>query len=83
MYGKRHPLSGGTYELQEDGNVLVVARDGTSGVFTADGAWIEGELRFADPHLCGWVAGPRIGDSRDSPGAASVRDGTPAPERER
>jgi hypothetical protein len=61
MYGKRHPLSGATYQAGEDGSVRVVARDGTCGVFSADGRWIEGALRYADPHLCGWVAGPRIG----------------------
>jgi hypothetical protein len=67
MYGKRHPLSGATYRAREDGSVSVVARDGTSGVFSADGLWIEGELRCADPHMCGWVGGPRI------PGPAAPR----------
>ena len=80
MHGKRHPISGATYEARPDGNVLVVAREGSSGVFTVDGAWIEGKLRCADPHMCGWVAGPRIGESRDSSRPASMRDHTPARE---
>jgi len=74
MHGKRHPLSGATYQAREDGRVSVVARDGTSGVFSADGRWIEGELRFADPHMCGWVGGPRIPADPSGVAAASPPD---------
>jgi hypothetical protein len=56
----RHPLSGAIYELRDDGLVAVVQGD-RSGVFDAAGRWRSGELREADPHLCGWVAGARAG----------------------
>ena len=62
MRGKRHPLTGATYDANDGGNVIVVAADGTEGVFTPEGVWVSGELRFADPHLCGWVAGPQVPD---------------------
>jgi hypothetical protein len=48
------------YEVREDGNVDVTAKDGSTGVFTPDGVWISGEVRHADPHLCGWLAGPQV-----------------------
>ncbi len=50
----RHPLSGACYELDEDGHI-VVTRDGASGVFTGNGAWIRGAIRTADPELCRWI----------------------------
>lgn len=62
MNRKLHPLSGATYEMSEDGLVHVVSRTGERGVFTVGGQWVEGALREADPHLCGWVAGPRPPD---------------------
>jgi hypothetical protein len=34
--------------------------DDKQGLFHSDGRWIEGELREADPQLCGWVAGDRV-----------------------
>lgn len=60
MPKQRHPLSGALYEVDEDGLVRVVTREGTSGRFTAEGVWVDGELRSADPHLCGWLAGPQL-----------------------
>jgi len=60
MRRRWHALSGAIYDVRDDGTVEVTARDGTTGVFTADGEWIEGELRHADPHLCGWLAGPQL-----------------------
>jgi hypothetical protein len=74
MNGKRHPLTGATYQAQDDGNVFVVAKSGATGVFTTEGRWLEGELRSADPHLCGWVAGPRVPD----PAKAGVSGSTAA-----
>ena len=52
----RHPISGATYDLTDDGDIIV-ALDGKSGRFTKEGVWIEGEIRSADAHLCGWIGG--------------------------
>ena len=60
MRQRRHALSGALYDVRDDGNVDVTSRDGVSGTFTPDGAWIGGDLRHADPHLCGWLAGPQL-----------------------
>ena len=57
---RRHALSGALYDVKDDGNVEVTSRDGESGLFTPDGEWISGDLRHADPHLCGWLAGPQL-----------------------
>ncbi len=56
MRQRRHALSGALY----DGNVDVTSREGVTGTFTVDGEWISGDLRHADPHLCGWLAGPQL-----------------------
>jgi 3-oxoacyl-[acyl-carrier protein] reductase len=58
----RHPLSGATYALQDDGRVRV-EHEGRSGVFDASGRWISGEIRDADKHFIGWIGGPQL-DSR-------------------
>ena len=55
----RHPLSGALYDLNDDGTVTV-STDGHEGRFTAEGRWLSGELRTADPQLCGWIAGPQL-----------------------
>lgn len=55
----RHPLSGATYDLTEQGTI-VVAKDGQTGEFTEHGRWISGALRHADPHLCLWIAGRQL-----------------------
>jgi len=70
----RHALTGGIYELQPDGAVRV-DEQGRIGLFERDGRWRSGELRHADPHLIGWLAGAlrQAGDAFD-PAAA------PAPE---
>ena len=60
MRRRRHPLSNAIYEVRDDGNVEVSAKDGQVGVFSPDGVWLEGELTHADPHLCGWLAGPQL-----------------------
>jgi hypothetical protein len=60
MRQRRHALSGALYDVLDDGHVRVTARDGTEGIFTADAVWVSGELRHADPHLCGWLAGPQL-----------------------
>jgi len=57
---RRHALSGALYDVRDDGNVDVTSREGVTGTFTPDGEWISGDLRHADPHLCGWLAGPQL-----------------------
>lgn len=59
MHTRRHPLSGAIYDVEDDGLVRV-DKAGTVGWFTADGDWVRGELRDADPHLCLWLAGAQI-----------------------
>jgi len=56
---KQHPLSGAIYEELGDGRVRV-DKNGTVGVFRYDGAWLEGELTYADPHLLLWVGGTEL-----------------------
>jgi hypothetical protein len=56
---RKHPLSGAMYEVDEDGLLTITSRDGVSGRFTPNGDWVSGDLHQADPHLCGWLAGPR------------------------
>ena len=60
MPKKLHMLSGAIYESAGDGVALVTRRDGSSGRFDANGNWLEGEVREADPHLCQWVAGRQL-----------------------
>ena len=60
MRTREHALSRAVYDVRDDGNVEVTAKDGTTGVFTPDGDWIEGDLRHCDPHLAGWLAGPQL-----------------------
>jgi hypothetical protein len=63
MNGIRHPFTRALYELDADGAIRVTL-DGSSGRFTSEGRWISGELREADPQLCGWVGGPRVESNR-------------------
>jgi hypothetical protein len=57
--GLRHPFGGALYICTPEGNIRVEIDD-KQGLFHSDGRWIEGELREADPQLCGWVAGDRV-----------------------
>ena len=59
MNGQYHPFTKALYERDLDGPVVVRTRD-KSGVFRADGSWIEGELFEADPQMCNWIAGPKV-----------------------
>jgi hypothetical protein len=56
----KHPLSGATYDLMDDGTVRVVTRDGRSGRFDQHATWLSGDARQADPHLCQWIAGKEL-----------------------
>jgi hypothetical protein len=62
--GLRHPFSGATYEQDGEGHIIVTVKSGRTGLFAANGKWISGELEEADPQLCGWVAGPIVGNHR-------------------
>jgi hypothetical protein len=57
MRGIKHALSGAVYELTEDGTITV-EKDGKTGTFRSDGYYLEGDIKWADPHLCQWIAGP-------------------------
>ncbi|MDR7157102.1 hypothetical protein J2W40_003950 [Sphingobium xenophagum] len=52
----RHALSGTEYHDNGDGTVLVVGKNGKTGVFTRSGEWISGERRTADTEMCRWVS---------------------------
>lgn len=60
----RHPYTRALYEDGGDGLIRVTTSDGRSGRFRPDGRWVDGELREADPQLCGWVGGPRVANHR-------------------
>ena len=64
MRSIRHPLSGALYDLGADGLIRVTVRDGKSGLFRADGTYINGDVYFADPHLCGWIGGRDLSSRR-------------------
>lgn len=54
-----HPVTGVLFEVQDDGLVRVEQPDGRAGLFDSTGRWRSGELRFADPHACGFVGRAR------------------------
>jgi hypothetical protein len=56
----QHPMSRAIYELDEDFNVLITARDGKTGTFDPEGRYLHGDVRGCDPELARWVGlGPR------------------------
>jgi hypothetical protein len=57
--GVLHPFTRALYQRIDAGRVRVTLGEKT-GVFAPDGRWLEGELREADPQLCGWLGGPRL-----------------------
>jgi len=70
--GLYHPYSRAYYVNDGHGRVEVTTVDGRHGLFTGDGRWLEGELRDADPQLCGWIGGIRIENQRLRKGAHEV-----------
>lgn len=60
----RHAVSGAIYDLEPEGLVRVETPDGVIGWFNADASWHHGDLKEADPHVIGWVAGPRVRSAR-------------------
>ncbi|HJM97218.1 MAG: hypothetical protein QF596_05450 [Acidimicrobiales bacterium] len=63
MRGIKHPLTNEIYEVSDDGENIIVSGSHGSGTFTFGGKWISGELKHADPHLCGWLGSER-GENR-------------------
>ena len=61
--GVLHPFTRALYE-RIDAERVRVTLAGKTGVFAPDGRWLEGELREADPQLCGWLGGPRLAHHR-------------------
>jgi hypothetical protein len=59
MHRRRHPLSGAIYDVRPDG-MVEVSLAGKVGIFTAQGDYVSGDVHHADPHLCGWLAGPQV-----------------------
>jgi hypothetical protein len=57
----KHPLTGATYTLRDDG-LVEVENNGLTGVFEFDGRHRGGDLRSADPHMLVWIAGPQLPD---------------------
>ena len=57
----KHALTGGVYELCDDG-LVKVEENGKVGLFDAAGRWRSGELRHADPEMINWIGGPTIAD---------------------
>ena len=55
----RHPLSGVIYDVAHDGTI-VLEKDGRTGRFTTQGLYLEGDIKTADPQLCGWIGGVQL-----------------------
>ena len=83
MRKHRHALSGAIYEYADDGvGPVLVSKDGAWGLFTANGVWVRGEIRMADPQMCRWIASGglsdmhlRVGDHRARVEAMSHGEG--------
>jgi phenylpropionate dioxygenase-like ring-hydroxylating dioxygenase large terminal subunit len=61
-----HPISGAIYEELGEGLVRVEDKAKNKfGIFRHDGAWIEGELTYADPHMLGYVGSPALPPGKD------------------
>lgn len=54
----KHPVKNQTFELLDDGTVLVQdLDDNISGTFLRSGKKVSGELKFADPQMLNWIGG--------------------------
>jgi hypothetical protein len=67
----RHPLSGVVYDLAADGTV-VLEKDGKTGRFTTRGHYLEGDIKQADPQLCGWIGGVQLPSRHQQMAEASL-----------
>ena len=79
MRAIRHPLSGATYDLLDDGTIHVKTRANREGIFDRHGHWLAGELKHADPHLCLWIGGKEL-PNRFQLAADALRASAGAPE---
>ena len=52
-------LDAAVYERTDDGLVLVTQKDGRTGLFRADGRYVSGDVRYADPHMIDWLGMPQ------------------------
>lgn len=77
MRGLEHPLSGARYEL-EPGGTVTVHHQGRTGSFDGRGRWLAGELRWADPHLCGWLTAEPAGRAEPASRAEPAGRAEPA-----
>jgi hypothetical protein len=59
MPALKHPLSGAIYTLRDDG-LVDVDNNGMRGTFDCNGRHHSGDLRYADPHMLVWLAGPQL-----------------------
>jgi hypothetical protein len=59
MPALKHPITGALYTLRDDG-LVDVDNNGLRGVFYFDGRHHSGALRYADPHMLLWLAGPQL-----------------------
>lgn len=51
-----HPFDPDTlYQVNDDGNIRL-SNGNLVGIFTAEGVYLSGDIRQADPQLCVWVA---------------------------
>ncbi|MDR2857817.1 MAG: aromatic ring-hydroxylating dioxygenase subunit alpha [Novosphingobium sp.] len=61
-----HPISGAVYQEIEGGLVRVEDKEkGKSGLFTWDGAFVEGDLTQADLHFLRFIGGPTLPAEKD------------------
>ena len=60
----RHAVSGAIYDLEPGGLIRIETSDGRTGWFNADATWHHGDVKEADPHIVGWIAGARLPNLR-------------------
>jgi len=69
----KHALTGGVYELQDNG-LIKVTENGREGFFHPDGRYESGELTHADLHLLGWLGGKQTDPSANRHAAAHLKN---------
>jgi len=57
----KHAISGAIYSLEPDG-LVKVELNGATGYFDAQGRYQHGDIKQADPHMIGWLGGPKLPD---------------------
>jgi hypothetical protein len=62
--GITHPFSRALYEQDGTGHVRVTDTEGRVGTYAVDGKWVSGAKLDIDPHLIGWVGGPKVAHHR-------------------